>query len=88
MTSPERLYGNEAAVLDNAIGWDSACCSWEVSPDSFLLHFTNLEHHADALNTNSINHSESTSAPNPVILVAEQGVSINSDVNGLMEQWH
>lgn len=40
----------------------------------------------DALHSNSINHSESISALNPVILVAEQGGSISADV--LQEQRH
>lgn len=87
LTSSERLYGNEAAVVDNAVGCDSACCSWEVSPDGLLLlPRTSLEHCtvADVLYTLSINHSESTAAPNPVILVAEQRVSISTDVNQIL----
>lgn len=40
---------------------------------------------ADTLQPNSINHSESTQALNPVILVAEQGVGISTHVIGLVD---
>lgn len=63
LSFPQRLYGDEADVLDHAIKWDSACCSWEVSSASLLLHPYQSE--ADALHTDPTNHSQSVPALQP-----------------------
>lgn len=86
LNSSERLYGNETAVVDNAIRCDSACCSWKVSPGSLLLYHNSgcgwCSPHQ--LYQSFRKHTSS----NSVILVAEQRISISADINGLVEQRH
>lgn len=84
LTSSERLHGNETAVVDNAIRWDSACCSWNVSPGSLLLYHNNGWCSPHQLYQSFTKHISS----NSVILVAEQRISISADINGLVEQRH
>lgn len=71
-------------ILHAALGKSAliVCCCCIIVPVWNIVLYCR----ADVLCTNSINHSVSTGAPDPVIFVTEQEVSISADAGGLAEQ--